>query len=521
MPDDYSPFQRFLAESARFWQRAAPTPRPDAPVILVDLMVDHPQYYLMTLVVAKYLQRLSGARLVGFVDNHNHQKAILTAKSFGVEAVHLVNDMAAVALAPDLPDHAARLRRLEGAALRRAVLDLECDGLPIGDLVYDIYLRSNKCATIETCSNELLLDISLGLNTVRFMRGVLDNHPRIEAAVVGHNCYTLYGVLCRLAEARGADVHLASKMRFAFNVQRYSASPPDKRCRMRICPDQFAAAWAGDRDRAAARGQALIAERMTGKTGPRSGKMGGFDAANPVVSVPSLFGRRDDARRDRPMLCIMASTLADAPHANAGSLYDDQYVWLIETLKIAAQMPETDWIVKLHPYTGLYMDRRHVDAVVSRHVAGAPNMRLMPETVNTRSLIGAIDGLITPWGTAGLEFAVLGVPILTAGNTFYSGLGFTIDPRTAADYRAAIATLSAQRQSGEAVTRASVAASMTFDSMLSACTLAADVEALPWRPYDEIALWQETTERLAANTVEDDPLFQRIERYQADAAFSI
>ncbi len=521
MSDELSVFQRYLAENAWTWRRLTPEPKADAPVILVDLMVDHPQYYLLNLIVAKYLQRLSGARLIGFADNRKHEKVFLAAKSFGVEKVHAVNDAAAAAVAPDLPAYAARLRPLEGAALRRAVLDLEADGLPIGDLVYDTYLRAQKCATIETCSGELLLELSLALNTVRFMRDALDRHPRIEAAVVGHHCYVLYGVLCRLAEQRGADVHLVSQMKFAASVQRYSAVTPDERVRMRICHDKFAAALNGDRAAAVARGQALIAARMAGRNDRHAGGMGGFDPDKAMVSLPALFGRAEGGGSGRPILCIMVSTLADAPHANSRNIYDDHYVWLIETLEIARRLPDIDWVIKLHPYTGLYMDRRPIDSVVARYVEDAPNMRLLHETVNSRSLLGAIDGLITPWGTAGLEFATQGVPVVTAGNNFYAGLGFTTDARSAEEYRAAIAALPGQRQSAEAVARASVAAFLAFDGMLSDCALITDVEALPWQSYDEIALWREAAGRLAGFRPDDDPLWQRIARYQADRAFSI
>ncbi len=521
MTEEYAVFEKFLAAAAWYWRRVSPTPAPDAPVILVDLMVGHPQYYVTNLIVAKYLQRVSGARLVGITDTMKQEKIVLAAKAFGVETIHAVNDTAASALAPDLPAHAARLRPLEGAALRRALLDLTCDGLPIGDLVYDTYLRARKCPTITACDKELLLELSLGLNTVRCMRDILGRYPRIEAAVVGHICYVLFGTLCRVADERGADIHFVAKMKFAVSVQRYSAVPKAERFPIRISREQVDAVWHGDRDRAVRRGHALIENRMTGTNSRQSGMMGGFDPGKPVVSVPALFGRPDVSRRDRPVLCIMASSLADAPHTNVRNIYDDQLVWLEETLKIARDFPGFDWVIKLHPYTGMYVDRRHIEALVTRYTEGTPNMRLMPETVNTRSLIDAIDGLITPWGTSGLEFATLGIPVITTGNTYYSELGFTIDVRSPEEYRAAIATLPDRRPNAEAVARAAITAWLFFEAILCDCPLLPDVEMLPWLDYDEIALWRDMTERLAAHSLKDDPLFRRIERYQAGAALSI
>jgi len=518
MTKEHTVFEKFLTTAAWYWRRVSPVPAPDAPVILVDLMVDHPQYYVTNLIVAKYLQRLGGARLVGIVDTLKHKKVVLAAKAFGVETIHAVNDAAAGALAPDLPALAARLRPLEGAALRRALLEITCDGLPIGDLVYDTFLRTRKCPTITDCSKELLLELSLGLSTVRIMRDILSGYPRIESAVVGHICYVLFGNLCRVAEERGADIQFVTKMKFAISVHRYSAVPKNERFWMRISPAQVDAVWNGDRDQAVRRGHALIADRMTGTNSRKSGLMGGFDPGKPVVSVPALFGRPEGSRRDRPVVSIMASSLADAPHANVRNLYDDQLVWLDETLKIARDMTDFDWVIKLHPYTGMYVDRRYIEALVTHYTEGMPNMRLMPETANTRSLVDAVDGLVTPWGTAGLEFATLGVPVITTGNTYYSGLGFTIDVRSAEEYRAAIASLPDRRPDAEAVARAAITAWLFFEGILCDCPLLPDVEMLPWLAYDECALWRDMTERLATHALEDDPLFRRIERYQRDAA---
>jgi hypothetical protein len=217
----------------------------------------------------------------------------------------------------------------------------------------------------------------------------------------------------------------------------------------------------------------------------------------------------------------MATSLADAPHANTRNVYDDQFVWLEETLKIARDMPDRDWVFKLHPYTGLYVDRSHLAALVDRYAGGTPHMRLIPETANARSLVGEIDALITPWGTGGLEFATMGVPVITTGNTFYSGLGFTEDVRTPAEYEAAIAALPNATPPPDAAERARIAAWLFFEDMLSDCALLPDVEMQPWVTFDEPALWRDATERLNAGRPEDDPLFQRIARYQADGAVSI
>ncbi len=57
------------------------------------------------------------------------------------------------------------------------------------------------------------------------------------------------------------------------------------------------------------------------------------------------------------------------------------------------------------------------------------------------SLFGVMDYCLTVRGTAGIEAARLGVPVLTAGPARYSGLGFTIDSASRAEYLARVARI--------------------------------------------------------------------------------
>ena len=54
--------------------------------------------------------------------------------------------------------------------------------------------------------------------------------------------------------------------------------------------------------------------------------------------------------------------------------------------------------------------------------------------LNTKSISTCADAIVTVHGTAGLEFACLGVPVVLAGRPFYSGFGFTTEPESVTDY---------------------------------------------------------------------------------------
>jgi len=72
------------------------------------------------------------------------------------------------------------------------------------------------------------------------------------------------------------------------------------------------------------------------------------------------------------------------------------------------------------------------------HFVGCPSHIVFLDresSFNSRSLLNCADAVITVLGTAGMEFAALGaIPSILAGVTYYSGFGFTIEPKNQDEY---------------------------------------------------------------------------------------
>jgi len=67
---------------------------------------------------------------------------------------------------------------------------------------------------------------------------------------------------------------------------------------------------------------------------------------------------------------------------------------------------------------------------------------LADSSFDAESLTYPADTVVTIAGTAGLEYAAYSrTPPILAGTTFYSGFGFTIEPKTEAEYFHVLATI--------------------------------------------------------------------------------
>ncbi|MEO8392406.1 MAG: hypothetical protein ABI700_05375, partial [Chloroflexota bacterium] len=132
----------------------------------------------------------------------------------------------------------------------------------------------------------------------------------------------------------------------------------------------------------------------------------------------------------------------DAAFFYGSCLFDDFEHWLFETVKfVAAECPDMNWIVKLHPFNVFKLQREkqteESEMRLLRTLMPLPShVRIMRAStpINTQSLFPVIDYVLTVNGTVGMEFPCFGIPALLAGTGRYNGLGFTIEPPTRAAY---------------------------------------------------------------------------------------
>lgn len=140
---------------------------------------------------------------------------------------------------------------------------------------------------------------------------------------------------------------------------------------------------------------------------------------------------------------IFSHVLWDATFFYGEGLFDDYETWLVQTVRAACANPGVNWVIKLHPdlvwklrYEGYQGELRDILAVRSAVGSLPSHVKLvLPETdISTFSFFPLTDYCLTVRGTIGIEMACHGVPVLTAGTGRYSGLGFTIDSGSIAEY---------------------------------------------------------------------------------------
>ena len=155
---------------------------------------------------------------------------------------------------------------------------------------------------------------------------------------------------------------------------------------------------------------------------------------------------------DRKIALIFPHILWDGSFFTGEDLFEDYTHWLAHTIRAACQNSRIDWIVKLHPAHVVKANKESISErpreldVIEREVGNLPpHVKLIrhDSDLSTYSLFQIADYAVTVRGTVGIEAALHGIPVVTAGTGRYDRRGFTLDSASREEYLRKLATLHA------------------------------------------------------------------------------
>lgn len=124
-----------------------------------------------------------------------------------------------------------------------------------------------------------------------------------------------------------------------------------------------------------------------------------------------------------------------------------QIDWILATIEQFSRRPQDVLVVRVHPGEIRINKMESRDRITERVKEAFPqlpaNVRVIgPEQkLNSYDLVAQSRAILVYTSTIGLEAACMGKPVIVAGKVHYASKGFTCDPCTPEDYRAALESL--------------------------------------------------------------------------------
>ena len=163
-----------------------------------------------------------------------------------------------------------------------------------------------------------------------------------------------------------------------------------------------------------------------------------------VISVPEdreTLRRKIGLRTGKPVFCVFTHVNWDACFDMSSMIYPNANVWTLETIRRLIGNTEADWIIRIHPgelTDGSVLSTGDIIKAEFPRLPDHVKVLWADSDINSYGLYQLIDGGITIFGTAGVELAAMGKPVILAGQAHYGNKGFTIDTDSPAEYCAAL-----------------------------------------------------------------------------------
>lgn len=350
-----------------------------------------------------------------------YNKDILLMRSMGAKKIVAVSAADFAFWAECL----ARAKKVAGELRsKQDVLDLQIDGISVGDLVYDSYLKRYRVPTVDVSDRRLVRIIALAYYCHRKV-DQLFARQNYEEIYLTHAVYVFFGLVARVGLKYNARVFVVQNNRGLF-VQRLTASHPLQTPRFSAYRDSLKELPSQELDQKRADARARLEDRLAGKIDSSISYMrkSAYEQANGV-------DRFEDAFPGRPRVLVLLHCFFDSPHIYKWMLYEDFYEWIVDTLRFLEEN-KVNAIVKEHP-NGMEGN----DRIVAELKALFGNARFVSKHTNTKEIIAQKQPLfaLTVYGTVTHELAYLGLPVINAGDNPHSLFSFSKTPSSKLEYK--------------------------------------------------------------------------------------
>jgi len=314
----------------------------------------------------------------------------------------------------------------------RDILNFYYDGIKYGDILYDTYLFENKLATIKKIDFKILKNIAKCIFRHLKIKNILQNGD-YAGVLVSHQTGISGGVMLRTALRYGYQGYLRcghhqstlqchKKLNDVYNYE-YKPSPADINQIIVQLKPNFKKTFLE-----------ILKKQISGKTTKE--ELDAFSKNNKYYTNRASFNKDHGLNPNKKNVFIMLHAFNDYPHSHfRWMIFKDYYDWFIQTLEFAKKNNKVNWIFKQHPSIKYYPTK---DVDFKKLFSECPdNIIYINENnqIDTRSLIYCADLIVTCLGSAGFELPAMGgIPSLVAGNNVYTGLGFSLEPKTKKEY---------------------------------------------------------------------------------------
>ncbi len=304
-------------------------------------------------------------------------------------------------------------------ASKQALVDLVIDGILVGDLIYDCYLRFKPAPTLDVKDRYLWL---LLWETLRLLRRSQSYFCTYQPSIylTSYTVYIQHGIPARVALANQVKVVSFGDMPILYKIQSVND----------VLHMRDTSHYASEFDSLPQQEEKLaLAEAALQK---RLG--GGIDVATTYMRQSAYSLSVLDVPDVKDHVIIFLHDFYDGIHIYPDIIFPDFWEWAAFTIDTLMKL-NIPFAVKPHP-NQIGESAIALDLFIERY----PGFKILNPKITNKQLVAAgMSCAITVYGTIGHEMAYMGVPVITCARHPHHSFDFCHNAKTQDEYIALLA----------------------------------------------------------------------------------
>ena len=314
------------------------------------------------------------------------------------------------------------------------ILKLKIKKIPIGDLLYDTYLKKNYLPTIDITSDDFLFFLKNFIKLTNFWINYFKKN-RVRAVIGSHAVYSL-AIPLRVAAFKNIPAYVLD-LDHLYKVEKNKLFRDSDRYEYKEILSKIL------KKKELINAQKIAKENLNGRILGKTGTQVGMTTIS-KSSFKNNNKKRIILPSNRIKVLICAHEFFDSPHLYGDAFYPDFYEWL-NFLGKASKNTSYDWYIKCHTrQDGKFkIYQPFTEKKVEEFLKLYKKIKLLPhDTSHVQLKKEGIDFVLTVHGSVHFEYPYLNVPVIAASKSIPSiNFKFCKIPKSKKDYERIIYSL--------------------------------------------------------------------------------
>ncbi|MDG2228698.1 MAG: hypothetical protein P8L74_01085 [Gammaproteobacteria bacterium] len=301
---------------------------------------------------------------------------------------------------------------------KEELLNFTYEGVKLGDLVYDTYLRMYLEPTVDL-ADKRLKNVLINALDIYFTSKEYLNNNDVKKIVLSHAVYIQYAILGRIGLSLGIDVYIFSWERVVHKLTSDHLVPTPRHLEYKEIFEKKS-----NKSDHKNQSRKILNDRLNGQIDRGIAYMKTSPYADTSDPNQKIF-----LNNGKPKVALMMHCFYDAPHIYKNMIFEDFFEW-IEFVFSRVEKMDVDFVVKPHPNAQPLNNE-----IIENFKKKYPNIRFLDKNTSNKKIIAeGIDLLLTVYGTVGHEFAYHDVKVLMAGDNPTAAYNFSLLPSSKDQY---------------------------------------------------------------------------------------